>query len=154
VSFDTLSTHARALQDDDIADTLAGLRVCVVCLNNTGSKVVEAVLRHAAAVVAPTALPADCGAGRRSPSPGQGTGIVLYYIISYHILCVCAHACVYLYVLEVHTHTHTHVCIYRRGAAACVFAAARGWQSKLAPSRIVAKRGSRRREFAKSLPKP
>jgi len=87
VSFDTLSTHARALQDDDIADALAGLRVCVVCLNNTGSKVVEAVLRHAAAVAAPAALLADGGAGRGPPSPGQGPGIVLYYITS-HDICI------------------------------------------------------------------
>ena len=36
-------------QDGDIVDTLAGLRVCVVCLNNTVSKVVESVLRQSAA---------------------------------------------------------------------------------------------------------
>ena len=38
-------------QDGDIVDTLAGLRVCVVCLNNTVSKVVESVLRQSADLV-------------------------------------------------------------------------------------------------------
>ena len=103
MSFDTLSTHARALQDDDIADTLAGLRVCVVCLNNTGSKVVEAVLRHATAVAAPTALPADGGAGR-------GPGIILCYIISHtHTHTLYMYICIYIYLRSTHTHTHMYI---------------------------------------------
>ena len=35
-------------QDGDLAATLGSVRVCVVCTNNTASKVVEAVLRRAA----------------------------------------------------------------------------------------------------------
>jgi hypothetical protein len=38
-------THS--VQEGDIRETLSSLRVCVVCQNNTVSKVVEAALRHA-----------------------------------------------------------------------------------------------------------
>ena len=56
------------MQDHEIGDMLANLHVCIVCLNNTVSKVVEAVLRRTA-LSCTAEEGASCSLARQTEDP-------------------------------------------------------------------------------------